>query len=115
MMKKLSSFFLLYLLIFSYPSAEAKGQDSIQKAPFLASGPPKPALESASGGEGAETVQSLEESRAKAEEPRLQAESVMASYEKSIKALEMELRRPGENSPGLLWPSHRRPLQILPG
>src|SRR3990167_2864867 len=95
MMKKLSSFFLLYLLIFSYPSAEAKGQDSIQKAPFLASGPPKPALERS---EGAETAPSLEESRAKAEEARLQAESVMASYEKSIKDLEMELRRAEEES-----------------
>ena len=90
MMKKLSSFFLLYLLLFSYPSAEAreglspkaevspgKRQDSIQKSPFLTSGPPK-----------AETAPSLEESRAKAEEARLQAESVMASYEKSIKDLE---------------------------
>src|SRR3990167_3812504 len=95
MMKKLSSFFLLYLLIFSYPSAEAKGQDSIQKAPFLASGPPKPALERS---EGAETAPSLEESRAKAEKARLQADSVMASYEKSIKDLEMELRRAEEES-----------------
>ena len=97
MMKKLSSFFLLYLLLFSYPSAEAreglspkaevspgKRQDSIQKSPFLTSG-------------GA-TAPSLEEARAKAEETRLQAESVMASYEKSIRDLEMELRRAEEES-----------------